>query len=313
MLSGKQYQHESILDEILHFDNSVPLRHRSPFPADVRLRHGHFRQEVAPPEHPGQRLRVLPRKGRALEARPYGCCECLFNWYWLADACHAAGIQFVLAHALYLNATHGGKNKNDRIDSEKLTHLLRSNLIPPSYVYPSGGRPIRALFRQRMSYVWQHTELLQRAASMQMAEGKQLAPHKNCSREKRLQSLLENFPNEHQRFGLESDVCLIAIYDEAINDLEKELLKITRRHRRHKFNLLRTVTGIGKTLALTILYEIDTIERFPTVQRFCSYCRVVKGTVASAGKIKGLRGTKLGKPLPALGLRRGCSLGQASR
>ena len=77
------------------------------------------------------------------------CCECMFGWYWLADACQAAGLTFVLAHALYVKAIHGGKNKNDRIDSEKLTHLLRSNLIPPSYVYPSEKRPLRALLRQR--------------------------------------------------------------------------------------------------------------------------------------------------------------------
>ena len=59
------------------------------------------------------------------------CAECMFGWYWLADACQAASLTFVLAHALYLKAIHGGKNKNDRIDSEKLAHLLRTNLIPP--------------------------------------------------------------------------------------------------------------------------------------------------------------------------------------
>lgn len=37
------------------------------------------------------------------------CCECLFCWYWLADACEEAGLQFVLAHALYLKAIHGGR------------------------------------------------------------------------------------------------------------------------------------------------------------------------------------------------------------
>src|SRR5216110_1194804 len=70
------------------------------------------------------------------------CCECMFGWYWLADACNEAGLTFVLAHALYVKAIHGGKNKNDRIDSEKLTHLLRSNLIPPAYVYPADKRPL---------------------------------------------------------------------------------------------------------------------------------------------------------------------------
>ena len=79
------------------------------------------------------------------------CAECMFGWYWLADACADAGLHFVLAHALYLKAIHGGKNKNDRLDSEKIAHLLRTNLIPPGYVYPAAKRPLRALLRQRLA------------------------------------------------------------------------------------------------------------------------------------------------------------------
>src|SRR5262249_10586608 len=60
--------------------------------------------------------------------------------------------------------------------------------------------------------------------------------------------------------------------------------------------LLKTIPGIGESLGLTILHEIGDIQRFPSVKDFLSYCRLVKGTVASAGKIKGLRGAKLGNP-----------------
>jgi len=63
--------------------------------------------------------------------------------------------------------------------------------------------------------------------------------------------------------------------------------------------LLQSVPGIGETPRRTILYEIGETA-FPTVKDFLSYCRLVKGTVASAGKIKGLRGATLGT-LPALG------------
>ncbi len=91
------------------------------------------------------------------------------GWYWLADACQEAGLHFVLAHALYLKAIHGGKNKNDRIDSEKIAHLLRTNLIPPAYVYPAQKRPLRALLRQRTLYVWRRSELLARIQSHQLA------------------------------------------------------------------------------------------------------------------------------------------------
>jgi len=224
------------------------------------------------------------------------CCECLFCWYWLADACQKAGLEFVLAHALYLKAIHGGKNKNDRIDSEKLTHLLRSNLIPPSYVYPAGKRPVRALLRQRMTYVWRRAELLQRVTTMQLAEGKEPVSQRSGNRQRWLEGLLEANTDPQHRIALQHDVATVVHYDHAVKDLEKELLKITRRCASRDYALLRTVPGIGKVLALTILYEVEDINRFPSVQRFSSYCRLVKGTVASAGKIKGLRGAKLGNP-----------------
>src|SRR5213076_2915772 len=40
--------------------------------------------------------------------------ECLFCWYWLADLCAKEQIAFVLGHALYRKAIHGGKSKNDQ-------------------------------------------------------------------------------------------------------------------------------------------------------------------------------------------------------
>ena len=41
----------------------------------------------------------------------------------------------VLGHALYMKAIHGGKNKDDRIDSEKIARLMRGGTFPLSYVY----------------------------------------------------------------------------------------------------------------------------------------------------------------------------------
>jgi len=40
--------------------------------------------------------------------------ECMFAWYWVADLWAQENIPFVLGHALYMKAIHGGKAKNDR-------------------------------------------------------------------------------------------------------------------------------------------------------------------------------------------------------
>ena len=56
--------------------------------------------------------------------------ECVFCWYWLADLCAEHHIKFVLGHALYMKAIHGGKTKNDKIDSYKLATLLKGGNFP---------------------------------------------------------------------------------------------------------------------------------------------------------------------------------------
>jgi transposase len=224
------------------------------------------------------------------------CCECMFGWYWLADACQAAGLTFVLAHALYVKAIHGGKNKNDRVDSEKLTHLLRSNLIPPAYVYPAAQRPLRALLRQRVFYVWRRSELLARIYSHQLAHNRTPAKQTRRVRDSWEAQLLKAEDHPLRQFALQNDLAMIRHFDQQISQLEEELQRQTKKVASRDYALLQSVPGIGEALGLTILYEIGPIERFPTVKDFVSYCRLVKGTVASAGKIKGLRGAKLGNP-----------------
>lgn len=201
-----------------------------------------------------------------------------------------------LAHALYLKAIHGGKNKNDRIDSEKIAHLLRSNLIPPAYVYPAAQRPLRALLRQRLYFVWRRSELLSRIHSHQLAHNRIPPKQTRRVRDSWEQQVLAAEPEPLRQLALKNDLAMIKHFDTQIFALEEELQRQAKKSAAREYALLQTVPGIGENLGMTILCEIGQITRFPTVKDFLSYCRLVKGTVASAGKIKGLRGAKLGNP-----------------
>ena len=86
--------------------------------------------------------------------------ECMFTWYWLADLCAQEGIPFVLGHALYMKAIHGGKAKNDRIDARKIAILLRGGMLPQAYVYPPAMRATRDLLRRRLHFRRKRAELL---------------------------------------------------------------------------------------------------------------------------------------------------------
>ena len=91
--------------------------------------------------------------------------ECMFAWYWQADLCAAHGIPFILGHALYMKAIHGGKSKSDKIDSQKIALLLRGGMLPQAYVYPPAMRATRDLLRRRTRLVRTRGEALAHIAN----------------------------------------------------------------------------------------------------------------------------------------------------
>ena len=69
--------------------------------------------------------------------------ECMFTWYWVADLCAAEDITFVLGHALAMKAIHGGKAKNDKMDSHKIAGLATGRPAAAG-VRLSGGHALDA-------------------------------------------------------------------------------------------------------------------------------------------------------------------------
>jgi len=78
--------------------------------------------------------------------------------------------------------------------------------------------------------------------------------------------------------------------------IEKQVLAQAKHHDRNALSILMSVPGIGEMLALTILYEIHTITRFPSASHFSSYGRLVKVTRESAGKKTAAGNSKIGNP-----------------
>ena len=219
--------------------------------------------------------------------------ECIFTWYWLADLCAQEQIPFVLGHALYMKAIHGGKAKHDTIDSQKIAVLLRGGMLPQAYVYPAEMRATRDLLRRRMHLTRKRAEML---AHIQNTNSQYNLPEigKKLAYKANRAGVAERFPDPAVQKSIEVDLGLIGYYDQVLNDLELTLVNTAKQHHAQTLYRLQSVPGIGKILALVLLYEIHDIVRFPRVQDFVSYCRLVKCTKESAGKRDGTSGAKIG-------------------
>ena len=137
----------------------------------------------------------------------------MFTWYWLADLCQKEGIAFVLGHALYMKAIHGGKAKNDRIAAHKIAVLLRGGRFPQAYVYPAEMRATRDLLRRRCHLARKRAELfahIQNTTSQDHLPeiGKRLANKANRA------DVAEHFPDPRGRKTIEVDVSRIDHYDQ---------------------------------------------------------------------------------------------------
>ena len=221
--------------------------------------------------------------------------ECMFTWYWLADLCRDEGIPFVLGHALYMKAIHGAKAKNDRIDSAKIAALLKGGIFPMAYVYPREWRATRDLLRRRLHFVRRRGELLTHIQNTYHQYNITSPSAKIRYRSNRV-GVADVFPDPGARKNVAVDLAVIDRLDRAIHDLESFLMRQAKVHDGDNFHRLQSVPGVGKILGMTFLYEIHDIGRFPRVQDFSSYARLVKCSHESGGKRSGSGGAKIGNP-----------------
>jgi transposase len=221
--------------------------------------------------------------------------ECMFAWYWLADRCQQEKIAFVLGHALYMKLIYGAKAKNDKIDANKIARLLRGGNFPLAYVYPKGMRETRDLLRRRNYLVRQRSALFTHLQILNGQYNLPPFPKKLSFAANRAElNIPQRFTDPSVQHSAAVDLAVIDVLDEQIGKLELYLTRTAKVDDVQTYHRLQTIPGVGKVLALVLLYEIHDIARFDSEGQFLSYARLVRCAHESAGKQLGSGGRKIG-------------------
>lgn len=172
---------------------------------------------------------------------------------------------------------------------------MRGGTFPLSYVYPAELRDTRDLLRRRTSLVRRRSGTI---THVQMVNHQQNLPAfpKSISYKANRAGLAGRFPDGSLRTMVQLDVDLIDFYDKQIQQLDLYLEQHAKLDDPDTFFRLQSIPGVGRILAMTLLYQIHDIDRFPSVGNFLSYARLVKGTNSSAGKNYKPTGSKIGNP-----------------
>ena len=163
-----------------------------------------------------------------------------------------------------MKSIHGGKTKNDKIDSYKIALLLRGGNFPTAYTYLNKWRATRDLLRRRMYISRRSGELV---AHIKNTNTQYNLPafRKKLSRKHNHDGVAERFTDPEVRKSVEVNLEMIVCFNQILKKLEWHIEKTAQLHDYHTLYLLRSIPGVGQILGLVILYEVHDVKRFSTV------------------------------------------------
>lgn len=218
--------------------------------------------------------------------------ESTYNWYWLVDGLMEAGYEVRLVNTVAVKIYDGMKYTGDEHDARHLAHLLRLGILPTGYIYPKAERSVRDLLRKRGQLV--------RCRTAQILSIENLVT-RNCGKRISLQEIRQLDDKQFlqlcngdvsRSLAIQSNRTVLKCLDEQVALLEKAVLAQAKM--KPAFEKILTITGIGKILGMTIMYETGTLERFKKVGCFASYARCVDSQRFSNDKKKGSGNSKNG-------------------
>lgn len=220
---------------------------------------------------------TLPQPWQAaLEATPFSG--------WIHDTLSPYAADLAVAHPADLEAITKAKKKSDKIDAEKISDLLRVDLLPRVWMPPREWRELRRLLRYRNRLVEQAVWHKNRIATALMELGEPYVKSK-------LHTKSYFYPFLDNLEACEEDALLLC----ASRDRLEESLRVARliegkllRHPllERRVALLQTIPGVGVMTALTWAVEIGELSRFRTLDQMVSYCGLCARLDESAGKAK---------------------------
>jgi len=219
--------------------------------------------------------------------------EAGFSGYWIHEKLTSLGIKSMVVNPADIPTTNKERvQKEDKRDSIKIARSLSSGTLIPIYTPTIQTQRDRSLLRTRTMLVKDMARYKNRIKSFLFFYGINIddafeKPQSHWTQ--RFMIWLESLEID-QESGKEALQVLISEY----KNLRIAMLKVTKQIRdlsqtaRYKetVTLLKSVPGIGLLTAMTILTELESVDRFTNLDKMCGYIGLVPSTKSSGEKEK---------------------------
>jgi transposase len=200
-------------------------------------------------------------------ARKQVVLEACNVWPHVYDAARAAGAEVTLAHPYKVRVISEASLKSDRVDSQALAQLLRLRAVPMAFAPDPATRELRQLVRDRAFYKRQETSVKNHIYAALLLRG--ILYEQGLLGLKGKGEELRDFHLSEVDRGLD----VLANIDATCQEMDRQVHDAFLASR--EAQLLASIPGIGEFTALALVAEIGPIDRFPNVEKFCSYVGLV--------------------------------------
>lgn len=223
--------------------------------------------------------------------------------FWLSDLLCEYGAECIVTPPSLIPQQAGNRVKTDRLDSRKLALYLAKGLLKRVWVPSPEERAERQVGRTRRQLVRDRVRVQNRIKALLRCYGLPLPEHRG-KWSKRFVENLARLKFAH-RWVQESLDSLLEQYQFFTSQIERQtqLLKKLAKSERYqeRVKILRSIPGVGLVVAMELLLELQSVERFRRAEELAAYVgltpsqdssaeRVRMGHITRAGK-KSLRGT----------------------
>lgn len=187
---------------------------------------------------------------------------------WVQRLLRELGHEVFTGHARSVRLIHGSKDKDDRLDAERLARLAR---LDPKLLHPiqhrnSSTQADRAVIRSRDVMVESRTRLINHARGIVKAMGGRLP---SCSAPCFPSRVRAEIPKELKP-ALSPVLEAIRVLTTRIRRFDRRIEDLASK-RYPETSVLRQVTGVGSITALSFVLAIEDPKRFPRSRTVGAY------------------------------------------
>lgn len=209
--------------------------------------------------------------------------EASLNYLFAFDVLEENGVEVCVANPLKVKAIASARIKTDAIDSNTLAHLLRTDMVPESWVPKKETRDLRSLVRHRAMLVNLRSKVKNRVNSLLAKEW--IVPEYNDLFGRKGREFLDKLELKPMD-KLVLDDCLetISFLDKQIEEVSTKVKEVAENN--EEAMLLTSIPGISYYSALLIVSEIGDINRFENEKKLASYAGLVPRLHQSGGTLR---------------------------